>query len=254
MESGLWRPFVQRLADLEHPKITSEVIRRLREAVVGEMTGGDRALISSLEGLEDLQLVGRLQVVQDHGFREDDILFAVTEGGETSSVIGAILGAAEVKTKAGVRDAHKSLYFVYNNPDRVLKPLRRSKAVLEDARISKMRLWTGPQAVTGSTRMQATTIETFVCGLILQEAARLMLEAVVPKDALKSLGFDDTKCTLREALSQFSSIQSVVAKSVIDLSALVDLEACAYSSQVCFQFIFRPHRSECVLLHVLYVI
>ena len=43
------------------------------------MTGGDRALISSLEGLEDLQLIGDLQL-EDHKIRKEDIVFAVTEG------------------------------------------------------------------------------------------------------------------------------------------------------------------------------
>ena len=57
------------------------------------MTGGDRALVSSLEGFEDLQLIGKLQY-QDNGIKKGDMVFAVTEGGETSSVIGTILTAA----------------------------------------------------------------------------------------------------------------------------------------------------------------
>jgi N-acetylmuramic acid 6-phosphate etherase len=47
--------------------------------LIGEMTGGDRALISSLEGLEDLQVVGKLQL-QDHDIKKGDVVFAVTEG------------------------------------------------------------------------------------------------------------------------------------------------------------------------------
>ena len=43
------------------------------------MTGGDRALISSLEGLEDLQVVGKIQL-QDHNIKRGDVVFAVTEG------------------------------------------------------------------------------------------------------------------------------------------------------------------------------
>ncbi len=65
------------------------------------------------------------------------------------------------------------LYFVYNNPDDVLLPFVRSKTVIEvavrslvvcawililrvpqNAGITKINLATGPQAVTGSTRMQ----------------------------------------------------------------------------------------------------
>jgi len=43
------------------------------------MTGGDRALISSLEGLEDLLLIGQLQL-EDHNIKKGDAVFAVTEG------------------------------------------------------------------------------------------------------------------------------------------------------------------------------
>ena len=66
----------------------------IEEALVGEMTGADRALISSLEGFEDLQLIGRLQL-EDRGIRKGDVVICVTEGGETSSVIGTVLAALD---------------------------------------------------------------------------------------------------------------------------------------------------------------
>jgi hypothetical protein len=56
----------------------------LKDLLIGEMTGGDRALISSLEGLEDLQLIGELQL-QDHRIKKGDLVFAVTEGIPASS-------------------------------------------------------------------------------------------------------------------------------------------------------------------------
>jgi len=59
------------------------------------------------------------------------------------------------------------LFFIFNNPREDLLHLQRSRLVLEDPHISKIELCSGPQAVTGSTRMQATTIETFVVGIIL---------------------------------------------------------------------------------------
>lgn len=60
--------------------------------VIGELTGGDRALVNSLEGFEDLQVIGDLQLHENH-VRKGDVVIAVTEGGETSSVIGTILTA-----------------------------------------------------------------------------------------------------------------------------------------------------------------
>ena len=98
-------------------------------------------------------------------------------GGETSSVIGTILAARKLQSRpddSGKRPQdesfRKSLFFIFNNPPEDVIHLDRSRLVLEDSAISKMCLCSGPQAVTGSTRMQAATIETFVIGIILEEA------------------------------------------------------------------------------------
>ena len=60
--------------------------------VIGELTGGDRALVNSLEGFEDLQIIGKLQL-EEHNIKKVDVVICVTEGGETSSVIGTMLTA-----------------------------------------------------------------------------------------------------------------------------------------------------------------
>jgi N-acetylmuramic acid 6-phosphate etherase len=114
------------------------------------MAGGDYALIKSVEGFEDFAPFGRKQV-SDLGLASGDTLFAITEGGETSFVIGTAQQAVEAGATA---------YFIYNNPDNVLRErVRRSRQILDDPRIVKINLTTGPMAVTGSTRMQATSIE-----------------------------------------------------------------------------------------------
>ena len=91
-ESTFWRPFWTGLKKNE-PGLWSKCAARLDPAVeeelIGEMTGADRALISSLEGFEDLQLIGRLQL-HDRGIKPGDVVVCITEGGETSSVIGTI--------------------------------------------------------------------------------------------------------------------------------------------------------------------
>ena len=51
------------------------------------MAGGDYALIKSVEGFEDFTAFGRKQI-RDLGVRAGDVVFAITEGGETSFVIG----------------------------------------------------------------------------------------------------------------------------------------------------------------------
>ena len=131
------------------------------------MAGGDYALIKSVEGFEDFTAFGRKQL-RDLGVRAGDVVFAITEGGETSFVIGTAW--------EGV-DAGAKVYFVYNNPDGILRQhVDRSREVIEDPRIEKINLTTGPMAITGSTRMQATSIQLCVMLTILEMAARELVE------------------------------------------------------------------------------
>ena len=103
----------------------------IENRLIGEMTGADRALVSSLEGFEDLQLIGKLQL-EDHGVTRGDVVICVTEGGETSSVIGTVLAALRQYgdlDEARRAEARNHLYFVYNNPDEALRPFERSASV-----------------------------------------------------------------------------------------------------------------------------
>ena len=109
-------------------------------------------------------------------FNSNTLTVKIGSGGETSSVIGTILAAR--KLYSDPTEAQKNLFFVFNNPPEDLLHLDRSRLVLEDPHISKIELCSGPQAVTGSTRMQATTIETFVLGLILEEALKAKMSKV----------------------------------------------------------------------------
>jgi len=81
-----------------------------------------------LEGLEDLQLVGQTQL-EDHRIEKGDFVMCITEGGETSSVIGTILAAR--KFYSDPNEAKKNLFFVFNNPENVLRVLERYKTCLK---------------------------------------------------------------------------------------------------------------------------
>lgn len=130
------------------------------------MAGGDYALIKSVEGFEDFAPFGRKQIA-DLGVGSDDVVFAITEGGETSFVIGTAWQGLD----AGAR-----VFFVYNNPDAVLRErVRRSREVIDEPRIEKVNLTTGPMAVTGSTRMQATSIQLLVMMTVLEMVLRELL-------------------------------------------------------------------------------
>lgn len=123
------------------------------------MAGGDFALIKAVEGIEDFTAFGMKQI-DDLGVGNKDVVIAITEGGETSFVIGTAWQGVAVGAK---------VYFVYNNPDDVLcEHVQRSREVIQDARIEKINLTTGPMGITGSTRMQATSIQLAVMMTVLE--------------------------------------------------------------------------------------
>jgi N-acetylmuramic acid 6-phosphate etherase len=234
MESTFWRPFWKRVkadrgiwAKLRDP-LGSDIDSRL----VGEMTGADRALISSLEGFEDLPLIGRLQL-EDHGIKKGDVVVAVTEGGETSSVIGTVLAALEEWKRDETYSPQASrlrLYFVYNNPDDKLMPFARSRGVLQEPGITKINLTTGPQAITGSTRMQATTIETFVLGHVLEDALERALSKYLSGRELSRLGLGARR-GIPARLGDFSEILREVRGAVPGLTPVTELEAATYARE-----------------------
>ncbi|MES2273534.1 MAG: hypothetical protein V4487_05045 [Chlamydiota bacterium] len=232
MESSFWKPFWEKISGLCDCENRRAAFQGIKNSLIGEMTGADRALISSLEGFEDLQLIGKLQL-EDHQIQQGDVVFAVTEGGETSSVIGTILAALNQygeMTEEKANTAREHLYFIYNNPDSVLLPLDRSRSVIENQAISKIRLFTGPQAITGSTRLQATTSETFVLGIILEEAIHQVLKSYFSEQELMELGFDSS-LSMKERLLSFLPVQRAVFSLAEQMAKLTDLESFAYEKK-----------------------
>ena len=231
MESTFWHPFWKKVKSTRKiwAKIQPLLGDNIENRLIGEMTGGDRALISSLEGFEDLQLIGRLQL-EDRKVEKGDTVICVTEGGETSSVIGTILAALDQwKTDASYdpEQSRKKLYFIYNNPDEILLPFDRSRAVLEEPGITKINLSTGPQGITGSTRMQATTIETFVVGNILQTAIDRILRKHLSAKDMEKLDFIN-EMRLKGKLLEFSRILKQVQSAIEATAKFTELEAQTY--------------------------
>lgn len=121
----------------------------LADRVSGFIAGGDYALVRSIENFEDHPEFGVRQL-RDLGFAPNDLLISCTEGGETPFVIGA--------TEEAARFSERAPYFLFCNPVDVLKKtVERSRRVLENGGIRSISLATGPMALSGSTRLQATT-------------------------------------------------------------------------------------------------
>ncbi len=166
---SIWRDFWQRQrgGDASSPSRAGDgCVATFENRTFSVMAGGDYALIKSVEGFEDFTAFGEKQIA-DLSVSAKDVVFAITEGGETSFVIGTAWAGVEAGAK---------VYFVYNNPDDILcATVERSHEVIQDARIEKINLTTGPMAITGSTRMQATSIQLCVMLTILEMVVQDLL-------------------------------------------------------------------------------
>lgn len=222
VESALWRPFWTKASKTSGWSKINSRLPNIQNRLKGEITGGDRALISSLEGFEDLQLIGKLQLA-DNKIQKDDVVFVHSEGGETSAGIGTVLAAAKLYDNQPAQN----IYFGYNNPDSLLQPFDRSRAVLENPSITKINLATGPQAITGSTRMQATTIGLYVSGVILEDAIYRVLKDFLSAAEMAEIGFKQPT-TLQQRLLDFTEIQNVISQSADKIASWTDLEAETY--------------------------
>lgn len=183
------------------------------------MAGGDYALIKSVEGFEDFTAFGKRQL-GDLGVSDRDVVFAITEGGETSFVIGTAWKGLEVGAK---------VYFVYNNPDDILRgTVQRSREVIDEPRIEKLNLTTGPMAITGSTRMQATTIQLCVLVSILEMVVRDLLRELEPGNP-RSL---DSAVVPDEFLARLTEMAATLQSPALHdrLARLVELEESTYQA------------------------
>ncbi len=215
-----WRQFWQELKN-NHPAIAKK-LPDLEDHAFSVMAGGDFALIKSVEGFEDFADFGKHQL-QELAVAKDDVVIAITEGGETLFVIGTAWKGLEVGAQ---------VFFVYNNPSDVLcRHVQRSRAVIEEPRIRKLDLTTGPMAITGSTRMQATTAELLIVGSALETALVNFLQQQLSESDLIDLGISTQ--TANQYHRQFTELLAQLMKPpVVDALAQATLfEANIYNQQ-----------------------
>jgi N-acetylmuramic acid 6-phosphate etherase len=192
----MWRDFFHRRAD----ELTPEE-RTLADRSASIMTGGDFALIKSVESFEDSMLGGERQAAAlDVG--EGDTFVAITEGGETSSVLGTLRYAA----------AHGARCFlVFNNPANLLRArLDRCREAIDNPKVTVLDIYCGSMALAGSTRMQATTSEQLLCSCALEAALCRVLPRFANETApdytvafeklLSTLESPDSRKTIAEAI------------------------------------------------------
>lgn len=153
---SMWRDFFHRRA----AELTPEEMK-LADRIASIMTGGDFALIRSVEFFEDYAEGGRRQAEALH-VGEGDTFVAITEGGETSSVLGTLKYAAENGARC---------FLVFNNPADILRShLDRCREAIDNPKVTVLDIYCGSMSVAGSTRMQATTSEQLLGSCALEAA------------------------------------------------------------------------------------
>jgi N-acetylmuramic acid 6-phosphate etherase len=135
----------------------------LKDRIVAFTAGGDSALVRSQGVIEDHPQLGELHLRQ-LGYRNEDLLIGVTEGGETPFVLGAVEAAAQ--------SSHEAPWLFFCNPPKILRKVAtRSARVLDHSRVRWHALDFGPMVIAGSTRLQASSALMAFVGASLFEAA-----------------------------------------------------------------------------------
>ncbi|MCC6444157.1 MAG: N-acetylmuramic acid 6-phosphate etherase [Armatimonadetes bacterium] len=117
-----------------------------REMVQGVMAGGDRAVISPAEGGEDSRENGT-QALETRQAGPQDVVIGIAASGRTPFVLGAMEYARSVGAK--------TVSIANNRPSEM--------EALADIAIAPQ---TGPEAVTGSTRLKAGTAQKMALNMI----------------------------------------------------------------------------------------
>ena len=194
-------------------KAQGSVYQDAVDLAAGIITGGDRALVKSVENFEDYEAFGRRQMA-DLGIGVGDLCIAISEGGETSSVIGTAWEAL---------DRGANVFFLFNNPKDVLvSSIERSRRLIQDPRVISIDLTTGPMAITGSTRMQATSMELLILGIALELAVEQVTKGLEYSESL-SLDLVRKFTYILDQLNTESNIET--------LGRLVDVETQTYKRQ-----------------------
>ena len=203
---SMWRDFFHRRAS----ELTSEE-RKLADRSASIMTGGDFALIKSVESFEDSMAGGERQAAAlDVG--EGDTFVAITEGGETSSVLGTLRYAAQHGAKC---------FLVFNNPAYLLRArLDRCREAIDNPKVTVLDIYCGSMSLAGSTRMQATSSEQLLASCAMEAA----LCRVLPR--FKKETASDYTVAFEKLLNSLES-----PASRFNIAAAIDFECSLYAKK-----------------------
>lgn len=215
-----WRKFWNGLTQVLPER--HEQFAKLTEVVSSFTTGGDRALVRSVENFEDYMTFGAQQVIEAD-IHEGDVLVGLSECGLSASINGSVL--------EGIRQGCTTFYLFCNPKEILCKYLDRVRVVFEEEKIIKLPLFVGNMAVAGSTRMQVTTVELLVAGAALELASKMWLEENLSKVELDTLG--TIALEPQEYATWFENLSKQLSsgKTVRGIAKAVDFEAATYEQK-----------------------
>lgn len=116
------------------------------ELVQGVMAGGMKAIEKAVEGAEDSEDIGAKDL-QERNLTELDIVIGIAASGRTPYVIGALKYANEVGASTVSLSSNKN-------------------SIISQYADVKLEVITGPEVITGSTRMKAATAHKMILNMI----------------------------------------------------------------------------------------
>lgn len=136
-------------------------LAQLGEQVTTIMTGGDYAVIRAVEFFEDYETLSAQQV-DELNAGPGDLLIGVTATAETTSILATAYRASQ-------RGASVCMV-VCSAPKHLMGKMERADRLYTRENVDVVYLPCGPMAVTGSTRMQSSTIEQTVIATAFEAA------------------------------------------------------------------------------------
>lgn len=191
--------------------------KELSDRVMTVFTGGDYAIIKSVENFEDFDILG-MEQIRELSLTEKDLLIGITATAETTAVIGTANAAAEAGASVEM--------IVCSDPASVCERIERVRNCFSQLNVHSVYLPCGAMAVTGSTRMQSSTIEQLVCAAALQEAMR---------NILRDDGIEIEAIDYAEAFRKLTqSLLSDRAVSVIAGQAMLEADTYAQDGRITY--------------------
>jgi N-acetylmuramic acid 6-phosphate etherase len=198
---AMWRRAFREAAE-SSPSLRKRCLE-LAGRAASVISGGELAIIRSVEYFEDHRSFGRRQV-RDAGVRPGDLFITLGEAGIAWATIGMALAADDIGAQG---------YFFYCNPRPLMEErLERCRELFSRKGIRFLEAAIGPMALTGSTRMQATSIELVCIGGALEWAFATWANSQLDWASAESpRTFGRTVATLIGALAETAAVSGLAA-------------------------------------------